>query len=481
MKILISFCFGVLLCNNVFSQVVERVTDFFDDSNGWIMSSAVEFKGKLYFSAGGRRSGIELWEYDGIKKPKMVEDIHTGLYKGSYPRDLVVLNEKLYFVADNGVTGYSIWEYDGVNAPKLSYDLDTRPQYDGVGGILCVHNGFIYLDGNDKNSNTGLWRYDGVNDPEFLKELEIGASVNVRRKAIVFNDKIYFSANDGVSGWELWEYDGVNSPKITYDINRTTYDPSIGHLGSYPEHLTVFNNKLYFTADPDNKGSDTWEYDGINSPKAIKYVINRQGQRASTSSEFSIFNNKLYLHHSSGSIYRYDGEGKTQRVYLTSYGTGTFFVYHGEPYLTSASNTTGIELFKFDSLARSIDLIEDIYVGTNSSRPANFIQYKNSLYFSAIDENHGVQMWKFTTDIPVAINDVTISRSDLSYPNPMRNVLNVSDNISVVEIRDMKGAVLIRENNNKNKINVSHLSRGVYLVKYELKSGEFRYERLVKE
>ena len=55
----------------------------------------------------------------------------------------------------------------------------------------------------------------------------------------VFNNKLYFSADDGVSVTALWEYDGSNMTLIT----NTTYK----YGNSNPSYLTVFNGKLYFS------------------------------------------------------------------------------------------------------------------------------------------------------------------------------------------------------------------------------------------
>ena len=73
------------------------------------------------------------------------------------------------------------------------------------------------------------------------------------RYLTVFNNKLYFSANDGSYGMELWSYDGLNDPKII-DIN-------IGSSDSYPSFLTVFNNKLYFNANDGSYGMELWSYD----------------------------------------------------------------------------------------------------------------------------------------------------------------------------------------------------------------------------
>ena len=66
------------------------------------------------------------------------------------------------------------------------------------------------------------------------------------RYLTVFNDKLYFSAEDGTNGDELWVYDGMNDPTMVYDINPNT--------DSYPEYLTVsfydINLSVQYRVDP---------------------------------------------------------------------------------------------------------------------------------------------------------------------------------------------------------------------------------------
>ena len=70
-------------------------------------------------------------------------------------------------------------------------------------------------------------------------------------KLTVFDNKLYFSASS-VSGRELWVYDPEdivstdattdNPPRMVADINTTTDGPN----DSDPENLTPFDGNLYY-------------------------------------------------------------------------------------------------------------------------------------------------------------------------------------------------------------------------------------------
>lgn len=68
------------------------------------------------------------------------------------------------------------------------------------------------------------------------------------------------------------------------------------------------------------------------------------------------------------------------------------------------------------------------------------------------------------------------------FPNPVRDVLHIrassGHKISQIEITDIQGNFLTLVHH--NEINLSGLSKGVYLVKLEFSSGEQRIEKIVK-
>ena len=59
-----------------------------------------------------------------------------------------------------------------------------------------------------------------------------------------------------------------------------------GSFGGDPEHLTVFNNELYFRANDGTNGTELWKYDGVNSPSMVTDIISGIGSSSPVSNRF---------------------------------------------------------------------------------------------------------------------------------------------------------------------------------------------------
>jgi ELWxxDGT repeat protein len=53
----------------------------------------------------------------------------------------------------------------------------------------------------------------------------------------------------------------------------------------------------------------------------------------------------------------------------------------------------GSELWKFDTIGKSVTMVDDIYSGFMSSDPSNITVANGLLYFSATDGNDGRELW----------------------------------------------------------------------------------------
>lgn len=69
------------------------------------------------------------------------------------------------------------------------------------------------------------------------------------------------------------------------------------------------------------------------------------------------------------------------------------------------------------------------------------------------------------------------------YPNPVRDVVNLTNQENVTRIRviSLTGKTLIDIKIPKKTINLSHLSKGMYLINFDLKDGKRVARKLVKK
>jgi len=97
----------------------------------------------------------------------------------------------------------------------------------------------------------------------------------------IYNGKLYFGANDGIHGRELWAYDPATAThSMVADINPDkTFDSGSSRLG----YLTVYDGKLYFSANDGPHGSELWAYDSAtDTPSMAADIITSASPRGAT-------------------------------------------------------------------------------------------------------------------------------------------------------------------------------------------------------
>lgn len=67
------------------------------------------------------------------------------------------------------------------------------------------------------------------------------------------------------------------------------------------------------------------------------------------------------------------------------------------------------------------------------------------------------------------------------FPNPVKNALTFSEEVSSVRITDVSGKIVKEISTKQKSVNVEHLAKGVYLVTAITKSGEIISKKIVKE
>lgn len=331
--------------------VVKRIADIYPYSKSSSPAHFCIFNGPMYFSAnGGNGYGRELWVYDGSNKPKMAKDIRIGS-ASSDPRYLVVFRNRLFFSADGGGSrGRELWSFEGSSLRMVeirSGSAGSDPQY------LTSFNGKLYFSAEGSDGlGRELWVYDGLVKPKRLMDINPGSASSFPVGLRVFDGQLYFSATDG-SGYKIWVYDGFNPPTVA---------PNSGNWGGVayrPEYLTVFNSKLYFSADDDTgKGRELWSYDGVNAPTLVADIA--ADELPSDPQHLRTFNGMLF----------FSADG------------------WDDPY-------RGRELWYYDGTnppARAAD----IWRGADSSNPRWLYPFKSKLFFSADGGDvKGNELWAF--------------------------------------------------------------------------------------
>ncbi len=202
---------------------------------------------------------------------------------------------------------------------------------------------------NSGNTNSELWVTDGTAEGTYLlKEINpstvTGGDID---QMTIFNNEAYFRANDGTHGAELWKTNGTAEGTVMVK------DISPGSHGSQPGYPVVWNNNLYFRAFHPDYGTELWRTGG--TAESTQLVADITPGAAST--------NPGYLYTTSCGIY--------------FNGLNNLFLY-----------------FSDGTSSGSFLLSDKISVGQLDN--AFFTEYKNEVYFRAVDATSGTgsQLWK---------------------------------------------------------------------------------------
>ncbi|TVZ55429.1 putative secreted protein (Por secretion system target) [Lutibacter sp. Hel_I_33_5] len=372
------------------------------------------------------------------QEAQLVKDINSiPISTASFnPTGLTVFNNKLYFSAIDDSNIYKLWESDGTIAGTKIITNVSR-----VRGLpiknFTVYNNKLYFAGDiSRTYGIELWESDGT---EAGTKMVKNINPNTGRGSVssspshltVYNNKLYFSADDGTNGVELWESDGtVDGTKLVKDIN-------VGINSSSPSHLTVYNNKLYFSADNGTQGEELWVFDSTATEPQLVKDISSIG--SSSPSHLKVYSNKLYFSADDGTngveLWEFDSTATEPQLVkdISSIGSSSpshLTVYNNKLYFSADDGTNGVELWEFDSTATEPQLVKDIS-GIGSSSPKELTVYNNKLYFSADDGTNGVELWEFDSSAtePQLVKDISgIGSSSPSHLTVYNNKLYFSAN-----------------------------------------------------
>ncbi|MEP7232247.1 MAG: ELWxxDGT repeat protein [Ginsengibacter sp.] len=190
----------------------------------WVPFSAANKK--LFFVGITPEAGGELWATDGTQKgTKLVKDIYPG-YSWSNPYYLTGTGSLLFFEATDIEHGNELWKSDGTpGGTQLVKDI--TPGFSGTYPYFLTNaNGRLFFVNNDV-----LWTSDGssngtnaVDDKNLQGVFRIG-------NLTVFGNKLCFTASSNANGNEMWagnsfgqkgEDLSVSNPTIISEVNAST-------------------------------------------------------------------------------------------------------------------------------------------------------------------------------------------------------------------------------------------------------------------
>jgi ELWxxDGT repeat protein len=417
----------------------SMVFEIRDGPVGSSASAMMAYNNKLYFTADDGQSGTELWVYDGTNLPHMISDIMPGA-GSSYPQYLTGFKGKVYFGADDGIHGRELWSYDGINTTTMVTDFANVPaglnphgileyndmlyfsidtvvyHYDGLntpepiyntqfGSPSCtIFNGILYFAGIDLKNGEAIWSFNGENPPTRVAGINSEYFHSGPDYLTVFQDKLLFSANDGIVGNELFLWDGSNPVSLVDDIRKCS-------SGSSPEIDDILNNEMYILTNG-NSGRDLWTYDGLNLPKKMPRACTDHYCIGPSSSDFILFNSKLYFSAFYGETYGselYSYDGINSPVLVADLASGpaysnpeSFIIFKNKLYFTAGNNFSNRKLWMYDG-SNPPSLVSGIDPDPHGQGPSSLLIFNDKLFFQSNDSIHGLELWVYDGSNPPAL------------------------------------------------------------------------------
>ena len=326
----------------------------------------------------------------------LVKDIQTGSTSSmpSYEFNRVDANGKLIFSALNNSTNtYNTYITDGSESGTKLLKTYENPQY------------FTYL----SSADLVLFRAKDAGSSTYSLRSTDGTSVNTIWASTIGLDPKYITAfNNAVayqslfssaSGYELKYTTPPFSPLNTVSVDLNTAG------SSYPEEFKVINNMLFLSAVTAG-GREPFINNGTTSSTTRLKDINA-GTGSSNPKNFTLFNNKIYFSADDGvngrELWVTDGTA-ANTVMVADLNPGanaslnpneptTFTVYNDELYFTAYTPTTGNELFKVNIKGNIVN-VTDINPGAGGhSNPKGFFVFDDKLFYSADNGTNGVELW----------------------------------------------------------------------------------------
>jgi len=352
--------------------------------------------GLLYFSGrmGSRR---RLLVFD--PQTKEVEEIKTvDNVRTENPVLMTAYDNKIFFQIDDDDIGQELGIYDTQTDELVFHDL--HPDFSGFPLEFTSTDQYLYFTARSPSSESELWRYDpSIEEFAPIEYNLIGDEHPFNLRSFSFTGEKLFCYGDidGLTD-EMWIYDPADNTM------RMGPEAFVGPPWSRPFGFTTLMGKVYFAARGSN-GIDREVYAIDLEDYSLELIaeINPNGQ--SNPYGFFVKNNKLIYtaapEDSQRYIYEFDPVTNTNTQLNTFQTNGDFnslqFYNLSEDLtiLTGESPMFGDEPHQFDVENNEINLLADINATTIGSDIFNLTEVNDKLYMSALEYLNGRQVWQY--------------------------------------------------------------------------------------
>ncbi|AXE18397.1 hypothetical protein DR864_11875 [Runella rosea] len=429
----------------------KMLKDINPGNSGSNPNTFVQLGAKFLFKAFAPTSGEELWVSDGTTDgTQLCKDIYSGNNPSSI-RGFTVFNEKAFFYASEPNTGTELWMTDGTTAGTA---VVTDAQLNPGGGLSTIDatiqlpvatSTHLYFPVANSVYGKALFGYSttGLLGLAFQN----GYGNAIPKELTLFNDRVYFTAN----------FNNIATQRNLFKTDPNDYAQyALGAYGNDPKDLTVANGKLFFTADDFNLRRELFKTDGITditAPTPIKDI------NPTTTTGDVTFPTEA-----------------AKRIFI---GTPTRL------YFFANNGTTGFELWSSDGTSSGTNLVKDFITGTGTANYSYLQAFESELFFIANETSLGYKAWK-TNGTLAGTQTVESITPALNITNvyPLRNsgstfFLSAFSATTGYELYKLSGGVVslvkdiktVSQNNNQNFSKVNEGMAGIFFIYDNGKDG----------
>ncbi|HRE88128.1 MAG TPA: hypothetical protein PK095_03225, partial [Myxococcota bacterium] len=388
----------------------------------------------------------------------LVKDINIAGSGDSNPVNFGVVGTKVYFRATNGILGNELWVTDGTLAgTTMVKDINVADSSNPY-AFLDLDGTVALFAADDGENGMELWRTDGTeNGTYMLKDINEGGGHSSPNNFLkVTASVIYFTATTDDHGNELWKTDGTAAGTVLV----ADVEPGAG--SSSPAFLLAVGTApgIVFRATTTEHGLELWKSNGTSAGTSC-FDIN-PGVPNGVSSYFINFNGYVYLQgietHAGRNIgaelYRTDGATlelvQDIRVGTSSGSPGYFAVAGTTLFMYARTNsTTNYELYKIGTTG-TVSLVKDINPGSGlTGEPVGITAISSTkVIFRGWEANTGREPWVSdgTEAGTFQLADINPGSADSGMPTTASIVVNgkayfIATNDGETELYETDGTI----------------------------------------
>lgn len=387
---------------------VSRVGTLFP-SNGF---EKIQVAGSFgYFVADGQEFNYEIWKTDGTPEgTKMVKDVSSSKYPNIEIHGRA--GNRLIFAEDDGTHGKELWSTDGtVEGTFLLNDIYEGSETSGP-SRLYQGDSFMFFRATTKDHKNTIWRTDGTKEgTELVIILDDDFSLS---GLVYFKDQFFTIGASLETGEELWRID------FTTQKAQLVAELIAGPVSSLKYEIVATSDNLFFVGRDNESRYRLWKLDPDFTIKQSQKII------------FDEIGEKKF------------GDGPIELSAVASSGLAVTFEVVSGPATISGSTLT--------ITGSGSVTVRATQAGNDNYNEASAEQSFNVILATGLeDESEAITVW----------------------PNPATGkiYINTSDNHSI-SLNDLTGRSVLSINKGQNEFDVSHLPRGLYILKIKTVSDK---------